>query len=1289
MALNSIDFKSDEELLHLRDKVMTPESLYGHDDTKNINSDLPVDIDNGFNPTQPLFQPFIKPDLRNKKTQSPGFFETLGHSFSENNEIFEAGRFVSSSLEHANALHDEVPSDWTPYTLDALQGMDAQKYGSYIFDAVSPHEQEARRQHVFDKMRDEEYYNDGSIVAKFIGGGLGAVTGPSMALFPLSATLKYAKAGQNIIQNILRTAPELALQSTAHNAFMEGTKIGGNTEDFVVNSLRDATAAIVLTGGAAAFGSVVSGGKLYNARQAINLNHEGFDVKFRVGIDGKVDEAFPYEAYPLPGVNASAMQVKASNDFINSRMAKEGLFKLIPGLDKAAGYLSPVTRMLNHSYLTTSQFANRLFDHSIITKGLAAGQTAKDNFERIMWDISGNTKQMGWMLEGLRAEANGIQNGGAADKAMKSLTQRMSKGPAFDKEQFGSAVSNVIRTGEQHDNKSVNEAANFLNQHLTNTYSRFLKAHGLSEDILSPRTAVDYLMRNYNQDMLVQRPGQWSDVVSSALKEQDELIESLVNPIANQEQIVNRYKDAILSNKGKSDLEIKTQSKTLESHQAELSRLKNELDERMRDDESLHILLQERNFMSASDVREMKELFKPVRQQELKIEKIKSELDAVRKQRNTSKQQLLKAKTDKTKTNHSSKFDAHSKNIDRLEQKLREMENEVQDMQASINGRAMNGEINQRLFTRNPKTNIVEFRKISSPKFRAVYEDDSARIQAAMAYRETIMNSTPEQLGRQMLGTLSSGNLENPLGVRSLMIPDSVLQSGGFLSNDLTRNVSVYDLVLGKKTAFKEAFQGFGVTGNEDGIIGVTNQLQEEWRIKESQIAAMPADKQAKAYAKNNKEFKNATALIKKAYDHAMGNGTRSRGQRMFSKGVRDFSVATRLGSVPLTMITDIGGVFLNNSFIEVLRDGLLPMVKTVNGKVKNSQGAAYHESASHLSIAMEHMGNAYMDKAWNSSTMADVSVGGKLSNGLEGLAHLSGNLFGTNYMDNFMQRMAANVTQSKVMKYMHDFKEGNLSSKNELSLKRLGIDPAEWSDRFIDSYKRSGGETNGFGGYYSKYYVWQDQQAMLKMSNAIRSGVRASVLKKGLGDAPFWTNDPLWGLFSHLKGWMFSAFTRYTVPMMQRMDAEKALGLGVMLMTGSMVDPLRAWTRGEEYDFEDKAKFGLAALNNSGALGIITDVVQDLNALTGGELLPKMQSDRYRNRSIVGIAGGPLAGMADDIVNVVASVVSGKANQQDMNKFVRLVPLSQAWYLRFLSNKLVEAMDLPKNRASADGWFD
>lgn len=1282
MALETVDFKTDSELLDAT--KLTPYNLYAGQQKADIFTTMPLDTQMGFNPTQPFFQPFEKPNLRQAQIEKPGFFATIGHEFSENNEIFEGVRSISSTLEHINALSDDVPDDWTPYTKDSLQDID-QKYWSYVIDAVSPKEQEARRQFILGKQQENESYNNGSYLAKFVGGGAGYLAGPSSLLMPISATIKYAKVGQQIILNTLRQAPELALQSVAHNAWMEGNKVGGNLQDFAVNSLVDATAGIVLTGGAAAFGHVVSGGQLFNARKALNLNHEGVDVAFRVNEKGEVDPFNPYIARPLPGLNLSAAVTDSAQAFLDSKMAQEGLFKLIPGVTKISSAFSPVVRMLNDPFATVNEFANRLFDHSIVTRGLAAGQVQMNNFERVMWGVMGRSKRLGWELEGLRKEANGIASNGSPDQAGKALEQRMSKGPSFNREEFGAEVATVIRTGTQHANKSINEAATLLDAHLDSTYRSFLKSYGLSEEVFPPRTAKGYLMRNYNIDLVNTKLPEWNQIVSSALKEQDQLIHELQNPLKQAQDQLEKLKQYKLGDTQEDRAlveEIKEANRRVKQERETLSK-------RIQDEPDLHILLEERNFLDSKQREELRGLLKPIEDFKAVVEKQKLLVAAGHKEMSRMKGLALKGKKTETKAGHIKNMERTEMKLLKEQEKLRQLENELIDKQEELNLQALNGDINSRFFLHDKEANKINFRDPDElPKLRKPYESDTARIEAASAYRETIMNVTPEQLGRQMLGSISGGNLENPLGTRSLLIPDQVLQDGGFLSNDLARNVATYDLILGKKTAFKNIFDQFG-TG--DGIQGITEELAKERKQKEFAIEKLPEHKREEARRELSKQFDKATNNIKSAYDHALGNnvGGRSRKIRQVTKAIRDFSVVTRLGSVPLTMVTDIGGVFLNNSFVEVVRDGILPFIRTFNGLVKTAEGAHYRESSAHLFIATEHLSNAYAEKAWNSSTMADVSVGGKVASGLENLAHLSGNLFGTNYLDNFIQRMAANITQSKVMNYMVKYKNGTISEKETLALNKFGISPNEWADRFIDSFKEVGGEEAAGGGYQSAYYLWKDQEAALRMGNAIRSGVRSSVLKKGLGDAPFWTNDPGWGLVTHLKGWLFSAFTRYTVPTMQRFDAEKALGMGVMLLMGSMVDPLRKWSRGEEYDFSDKTKFALDTINNSGVFGIITDVVQDANALTHGEFFTKMKNDRYQNRTFAGIMGGPLGGIADDVLNVISAGGSGKINQQDMNKFVRLIPFTQAWYLRYLSNKLVEGLDLPKNRNHAKGWFE
>ena len=1278
MPLENVTFDNPEDFQ--KPNALSAQKLYGAEQNKDIFSSMPLDVQLSMFPDQPYLNKFEHPKQELKPQERPGFFSSLTHAFSENNELFEGARNVSNLVEHLNYLGDAVPDDFTAYKLEYLEGIE-KKYWGYVTDGISPREVDARRQFVLQKQESDEAYNNGSALGSFIGGVGGIIASPSTALFPLSSTIKYAQASQNVIKNLSKLAPEIALQSVAHNAFMEANKVGGNLEDAVVNTIRDAAAGLVLTGGALAFGSAVSGGKLFAARKIMNMNREGIDVQWRIDKEGTIKGL---EARPLNGNSLSAAEVSDAQDFLDSRMAKEGLFK-IPGVSKAAGVFSPLVRMLDSQFTTVSEFANRLTDHSIITQGLAAGRAVKNSFERIMWGINGQTKDIIWQLEGYRNEANGILNGGSPEFIRKALSQHMEKSEHLNKEQFGSAVSEVIRSGQPHANKSINSAADALSKHLEVNYKRFLSAHGLSEEILPPRTAINYLMRHYNRDAVMAPSKQWSEIIAGELERQDNLIYSILQPIKETESLIKELESVILNPQEHNSTSAKAHSDLLANTKLELKHLNDKLDAQLRDNPDYHILLEERNLMSSADINELKSILKPTNDLQERIDSFKSRLNKIKKQRNQSKASSLKAKTESTKEKYNEVYAEHLSSIEELERQIRDLESELLNMRANLNGEAMEGRINSRLFLRDPETGFINFRNPNDrPKLRKTYEDNSERLIAADAFRETILGVSPEQLSQGMLSQISGGSLENPLKTRSLMIPDRVLQDAGFLSNDLSKMVSIYDSVLGKKTAFKESFSGFGFA---DGIQGIVDRFNRELKNKEMQIKAKGGADVDERVKKLYKEFEKGKKDMEKAYAHAMGIGKANYKVRQFARGARASVLATRLGALPIAMLTDIGGVVLNNNFIRVISDGILPSLKTFNGMAKSSEGIAYRESAAHLSISTEHLNHAFSERLWNPSTMDDISGAGKIVNGLEGLAHLSGNLSGANLLDNWIQRLAANVTQSKVMRMMFKFKEGTITDKERLILNRFGIPPEEWAERFISSFEKHGGESNGFGGHYSYYYLWDDLHANVKMGEAIRSGVRESIIKKGILDAPFWTNDPAWGMITYLKGYAFSAFNRFTVPTMQRFDSEKALGLGLMLVMGSLVDPLRKWTRGESYDFSDHTKFALDAISNSGALGIMVDLLQDANALTHEEFLPKLKNDRYRDRTIEGILAGPMAAIGNDLANVFTSFASGKINQKDFNKFVRLIPLSQLWYLRYLSNKLVEGMNLPENRNQANGW--
>src|SRR5690606_28221301 len=120
---------------------------------------------------------------------------------------------------------------------------------------------------------------------------------------------------------------------------------------------------------------------------------------------------------------------------------------------------------------------------------------------------------------------------------------------------------------------------------------------------------------------------------------------------------------------------------------------------------------------------------------------------------------------------------------------------------------------------------------------------------------------------------------------------------------------------------------------------------------------------------------------------------------------------------------------------------------------------------------------------------------------------------------------------------------DGKLTKKEFRVLENAGINPDKWADRFIKSFNDSGGTKGIAGGYRSQYHTWQDFAARNKMADAVRFMVRDTIIKRGAFDQPFIMNNPIMQTWFLFTGWGFAAFNRYTIPLLQRFEANQILG--------------------------------------------------------------------------------------------------------------------------------------------------
>src|SRR5690606_4147 len=204
-------------------------------------------------------------------------------------------------------------------------------------------------------------------------------------------------------------------------------------------------------------------------------------------------------------------------------------------------------------------------------------------------------------------------------------------------------------------------------------------------------------------------------------------------------------------------------------------------------------------------------------------------------------------------------------------------------------------------------------------------------------------------------------------------------------------------------------------------------------------------------------------------------------------------------------------------------------------------------------------------------------------------------------------------------------------------------------------------------GGYRSQYHTWQDFAARNKMADAVRFMVRDTIIKRGAFDQPFIMNNPIMQTWFLFTGWGFAAFNRYTIPLLQRFEANQILGTVLIAGAAAMEGVSRKLARGEEVDMDDE-HFFLEAFSNSGVTSMIYKSAMMANALLDNEAMKNLTNDKYKNISVLGSFGGPGLGLLKDYAGVMSMVATGKFNQTDIKKGFRSIPLLQPFYLQGLT---------------------
>lgn len=1232
------------------------DSLVSRLDNENnsVTDPLPEIIDGG---NLPVFNHVKTNKDEFQAYNKPGWWETIkDHAIHENSiaALARAAKNTGPDWAAPNYLDQETPEDWNPYEVENLDGVPQHLWG-YILESRNPRELQERRQNAHEIAAKEARMAQGDFIPTLLGATIGIATSPDSWFMPMGGIAKYASLAKHTLKGMAGMAPKMFAQSLLHESIVQTGEVGMNMETAVINAMRDTAFGLPLYGAGRAFTHGTKMVDLWSARKIINVSYEGIDAKIKAGEGGKF---LGLEAIEKEGFSVGADKLNEAQKFLDSEPVMNGLTRIIGKVNKVPGIGSPLLQGMTSPLRNVRDFYARLANESIVTEGLQKGQPRPITSVEILRDITNKAKQTEFEMHDLWIQSLGLKPGVVG--STKAIVHQYKDGLSSTRSAFNDQVAEVIRTGTKSLVKEVNEAADVLSKHLDEVWERFLAAYNLPKTVLPPKTARGYLHRMYNYEELVKRPRDFINVVAADLAEQDKMITSLNQPIQQIESRLATLRAELNNPKGRPKNVV---NREIRQAKKQLSTYEEDLVQKMRDGTIDGSLYEDSIWMTNQDVRELKALLAPIEAIEKRIANIESQFPTM------DQNQIKQARA-----------------------QIRQLKDDIEIKKSELRGNAMNGNINPRLYFKN-KEGFIEFRDPNQkPKLRKIYESDLDREEAAQAYLDTLKNSTPEQINQAILNKMHGGETPDPAKARTLLVRDQAFVNNGFLSNDLSKMTQVYSRTLGKRIALKEVFNEVGL---DDGIKSLSQNLFSEVEEKAALIEKNIKDskKKEKELLKLDKQRKRGQEQISDAYNYFMGTHQTYNRVYRFDKAARNFSAITMLRNVPLLQVGELGGIVLKQGLGPFVTGGLIPLIKRVNPLIGANK--SWRENATHGLVGMEIELSKFSNALFDVNAIEHIPgqvVETKLERFLDKSAKWSQRVFFTSQIQNAMQRLSASITQSRVMADIFAAQKGNISKSARQRLLINGIDPKDAAE-YIKNYKAAGGHKL-HGGYVSNWYLWGDKKLSSNMRRAIHNDIQGSILETGALDKPFWTRNPVVGLPFQFMGYLYAAFNKFTFPMAQSPDANKLIGLTIMVGLGSMVEPFRKFQKGEEFVIDsDRAieQFIFDGIVESGALGYPVEFLEMVDAMLNIPFLDKFKQDKFRRRMFQGIYGGPFAGAVQNVADVATMFIDGKINERDLIKMKNITPIPINMFLDAGLNRFIKSFNLPETRKDASyyGWVD
>ena len=1144
-----------------------------------------------------------------------------------------------------NFLFDNVDKDFDTNNPDLYKDI-PEIYWPTIRNATSPADLKRRQNIVAEEMENEKLLENGGFWPKLIGGGFGMTigSGPLGVSKWVLPAISESRAGTFTVDALMNTAkefPGIAVDALSYESALDLSKGRYDVEDVAIRSLEDAAFGFGLKslGKTLAYGN--DGIKIWNGRKLVGAMYH--DAKIEPVFDG--DKLVELKYTPPIKEAMSAKRAAEIEGDLRTIVAETGFYGIHivgKGLKEVTKLANPAFRMLSSPFEDARNFFSGISHTGIRTKGELEGTARVRSAEEFSsyYRAMGTRHRMEYQQDFYAA--NGMTSSSQTVNAFKNLVQTFSEKKNISSDEFGSRVRDVLATGIDDENPYINRAARRMNAILEDVNRAYAEAHGIDE-FITPKNTVEYIFQNWQNNKLKYSPDDFFTIGKQYLSQKSDEIAEIMRPLDEMDRMIKEAPDF--------------QKEALRVRREEI---KSQIHDKLTDNEDNHFLLKDKVVLNSKHRAELKKLLDDAGLTQLneEIKTLKEELKTAEKDRKTEINKRMKQLYDERKA-----------------------ANEKLSLDARL------GRINKKYFYKDKGK--IKFRDPNKfPEFIETYKTKEGQINYLKRFRAKIMGTNASDLMDEVLG--HGEHSANPMYTRerSFLIPQQILNSAGYLDNDLASAMENYLGSMGRRIGLKRAF---GEMYGERGIEDIFERMAKDRVGKEERIFQIKDEKlQQKKLKRLNKDYESAVndmtaiyAIYNGRYKNVLMNKNESLNAPM--QIMRNLVYASKLGALPIAQLTDSVAAILRTGIVPWLYGGVMPHLRSWKSAFKGNK-SEIQESAAVSLLGLNHViGEKQYDYFSKGTHNYDTTLG-KLANASDFIANKSQNLSFANYFENINESIAERTMQSYVIRASKRFLDGTITKSETVQMARMGLDMAEDARAIIDQFNKYGESHYGGRAYNSKYEDWDNADIQEKMILSVRSGVADVVVKGQMFTSPLFMKDPVIGSLFMFTSWGFAATERYLLPSLQYADANTLQGIIAISIMSSIQDPLRRMVAGKE-PFEDEASVKDIILNTimqNGFFGVLPSAVESLNLIAHNDLLGRSQGFRYKERTGL---GGPLVDYAHDAADSAYMLLSGKINKTGVKKTMNLLPVTGNVYVRGLLNAWREGLDIPDTFSEAEPY--